>query len=118
MSEPGVLSWLLTGDPAIRWQVMQDLQGAPTEQVRAMRERVATEGWGARLLAAQDPDGRVARVEFFRDGGAVKLGEDTTSPYSFSWKNPPTGAHVLVARATDDRGAAATSAGVRVTVQR
>jgi hypothetical protein len=57
---PGVLSWLLAGDPGIRWQVMQDLQGAPSEQVRAMRERVATEGWGARLLAAQDPDGRWA----------------------------------------------------------
>jgi hypothetical protein len=55
-----VMPWLLTGDPAIRWQVMQDLQGAPIEQVQAMRLRVATEGWGARLLAAQDPDGRWA----------------------------------------------------------
>ena len=61
MVAPDVLQWLLTGDPAIRWQVMQDLQGAPTEQVRAMRQRVASEGWGARLLAAQDPDGRWAR---------------------------------------------------------
>jgi len=60
MVAPAVLSWLLSGDPAIRWQVMQDLQGAPTEQVQAMRQRVATDGWGARLLAAQDPDGRWA----------------------------------------------------------
>ena len=32
---------------------------------------------------ASDTDGTVARVEFFN--GAVEVGEDTTSPYSFSW---------------------------------
>jgi hypothetical protein len=53
-----VLDWLLDGDPAIRWQVMRDLAPAPPDVVAAERARVATEGWGARLLALQAPDGR------------------------------------------------------------
>jgi hypothetical protein len=56
----GVLEWLLDSDPALRWQVMQDLVGAPADQVARERARVAREGWGAELLAAQDPDGRWA----------------------------------------------------------
>ena len=52
-----VLSWLLDGDPAIRWQVMRDLMDAPAEEVAAERARVATEGAGARLLALQGADG-------------------------------------------------------------
>jgi hypothetical protein len=50
--------WLLDSDPAIRWQVLRDLTGAPAEEVARERARVTTEGWGARLLAARDPDGR------------------------------------------------------------
>ncbi len=50
--------WLLDSDPAIRWQVMHDLTGAPADDVATERGRVAHEGWGARLLAARDPDGQ------------------------------------------------------------
>jgi hypothetical protein len=53
-----VIRWLLDSDPAIRWQVMRDLTGAPAREVTAERARVATEGAGARLLALQAPDGR------------------------------------------------------------
>ena len=53
-----VTDWLLDSDPAIRWQVMRDLTDAPADEVAAERARVAREGWGAQLLAAQDPDGR------------------------------------------------------------
>ena len=53
-----VIEWLASGDPAIRWQMMRDLTDAPEEQVRAVRARVAEEGWGARLLALQRPDGQ------------------------------------------------------------
>ena len=53
-----VTQWLLDSDPSIRWQVMRDLIGAPAEEVAAERARVATEGWGARLLALQGADGR------------------------------------------------------------
>ncbi|MEZ4833789.1 MAG: hypothetical protein R2873_17700 [Caldilineaceae bacterium] len=45
---PPVIDWLLDGDPAIRWQVMQDLLGAPAEDDRRQRARVAREGWEAR----------------------------------------------------------------------
>ncbi len=52
------IRWLLDSDPSIRWQVMRDLIGAPTDEVAAERARVATEGAGARLLALQGADGR------------------------------------------------------------
>jgi hypothetical protein len=58
-----VLDWLLDADPAIRWQVLRDLVNAPAEVVAAERARVATEGWGAGLLALQGKDG-------LWDGGA------------------------------------------------
>jgi hypothetical protein len=53
-----VIDWLLDSDPSIRWQVLRDLTDAPAKEVAAEREKVATEGWGARLLALQAPDGR------------------------------------------------------------
>ncbi len=53
-----VRDWLLDADPAIRWQVLRDLGDAPGEAVTAERARVATEGWGARLLALQGADGQ------------------------------------------------------------
>ena len=52
-----IVDWLLDSDPAIRWQVMRDLTDAPAHEVAAERARVAVEGWGARLLALQRPDG-------------------------------------------------------------
>ncbi|MEY9890134.1 hypothetical protein ABIA31_003792 [Catenulispora sp. MAP5-51] len=52
------LDWLLNSDPAIGWQVLRDLVEAPGEQVAAERAKVADEGWGARLLALQQPDGK------------------------------------------------------------
>jgi hypothetical protein len=52
-----LVEWLLDADPAIRWRVLQDLTDAPDDEVAKERSRVATEGWGARLLAAQSPDG-------------------------------------------------------------
>ena len=49
---------MLDSDPAIRWQVLRDLAQAPSDEVAAERARVTTEGWGAQLLAARDPDGQ------------------------------------------------------------
>ncbi len=51
------LDWLLAGDPAIRWQVMRDLLDAPEAEWQAERRRLPQEGWAARLLARQNPDG-------------------------------------------------------------
>ncbi|MBK8900053.1 MAG: hypothetical protein IPM53_02605 [Anaerolineaceae bacterium] len=68
VSEPNqsIIDWLLDADPAIRWQVMRDLSGAPLELVAAERARVATEGWGAELLALQGEDGRWANAAWNR----------------------------------------------------
>ena len=55
-----VLDWLLDSDPSIRWQVLRDLVDAPSEVVAEERARVATEGWGAQLLALQGEDGQWA----------------------------------------------------------
>jgi hypothetical protein len=52
-----VIDWLLDSDPSIRWQVMRDLNREPADVVGAERTRIATDGWGARLLALQAPDG-------------------------------------------------------------
>lgn len=63
-----VLEWLRDADPALRWQVERDLLGAPPETWWATRARVATEGWGAALLALQDADGQWAGGSFFPAG--------------------------------------------------
>ncbi|GAA3169726.1 hypothetical protein GCM10010531_23530 [Blastococcus jejuensis] len=55
-----VLDWLLDSDPAIRWQALRDFADAPADIVAAERARVATEGWGARMLSLRDPDGQWA----------------------------------------------------------
>ena len=54
---PAVARWLLDADPAIRWQVMRDLTGEAADTIAVERSRVATEGWGAELLARQGDDG-------------------------------------------------------------
>jgi hypothetical protein len=72
-----VLDWLLDSDPSIRWQVLRDLTDAPDEQLLAERARVATEGWGARLLALQGEDGQWDGGTFF------------PSPYDNSEKGQP-----------------------------
>ncbi len=54
---PAHLKWLLDSDPGIRWQVMSDLTGEAPNAIAAERSRVATEGWGAQLLALQAPAG-------------------------------------------------------------
>jgi hypothetical protein len=61
-NEDPIMKWLLEGDPSIRWQVMRDLRGSPLRQIEAERRRIGTEGWGARLLAEQDADGRWAHA--------------------------------------------------------
>jgi hypothetical protein len=68
-----VMDWLLDTDPAIRWQVLRDLVGAPADVVAAERARVANEGWGARLLALQGEDGQW-------DGGACFPGRFRDHP--------------------------------------
>jgi hypothetical protein len=68
------LQWLLGGDPSIRWQTLRDLAGADSRAVERERKKIAGDGWGARLLAKQNADGRWA-------GGAAA----ETGLYSPKW---------------------------------
>jgi hypothetical protein len=63
-----VLAWLRDSDPALRWQVERDLAGEPPAVWEATRTLIASEGFGARLLALQDPDGQWAGGAFFPAG--------------------------------------------------
>jgi hypothetical protein len=52
-----IQEWLLDGDPSIRWQVMKDLLDKSPAAYQVERKKIANEGWGARYLAEQDPEG-------------------------------------------------------------
>jgi hypothetical protein len=66
--DPNLLQWMLDSDPALRWRVERDLAGEPQGVWQATRAKVATEGFGARLLALQDPNGQWAGGAFFPAG--------------------------------------------------
>ncbi|TWF76167.1 hypothetical protein FHX44_112055 [Pseudonocardia hierapolitana] len=76
-----LLTWLRDSDPALRWQVERDLMGEPPEVWEETRARVATEGFGARLLALQDPDGQWAGGAFFPADFDPETGE-TGQPWT------------------------------------
>lgn len=73
-----VLAWLLDGDPAIRWQVLEDLTDASPLEVATERARVEHEGWGAQILALENPDGLWA-------GGACFPGSYTGGEGAQPW---------------------------------
>ena len=60
MARDAVLEWLMEGDASIRWQALRDLAGSAGRTVEREQRRVASEGWGARLIALQAADGRWA----------------------------------------------------------
>jgi hypothetical protein len=76
-----VLEWLLDADPAIRWQVLRDLVHAPDDIVAAERSRIATEGWGARLLDLQGEDGQWAGGACFPGRAFDHSSEDPGQPW-------------------------------------
>lgn len=65
--------------------------------------------------SASDPDGSIARVQFYV--GSTLLFTDTAAPWQASW-SATYGNHVLKAVATDNSGASTTSASVTVRVKR
>lgn len=68
----------------------------------------------ALAASATDANGTISKVEFY--AGTTLLGSDTAAPYSLAWSNVPAGNYVLTAKAYDNAGATATSAGASVTV--
>jgi hypothetical protein len=63
---------------------------------------------------ASDADGSVVLLELY--AGAVKLGQSTSNTLNLVWTNAPKGTNILMAVATDDRGATNTSLLVNVVV--
>jgi hypothetical protein len=53
-----LVAWLLEGDPSIRWRVHRDILANSASTVDAERAKIASEGWGGKLISLQDPDGR------------------------------------------------------------
>ncbi|MGD0338805.1 MAG: hypothetical protein ABSB78_08430 [Bacteroidota bacterium] len=52
-----ILSWLLSGDPAIRWQTLRDLVHADSSVIEREKQKTLSKGWGARLLAHRQASG-------------------------------------------------------------
>jgi len=63
---------------------------------------------------ASDPEGRLARVDFYN--GTSLLQSDTTAPYSFSWSSVPAGTYAVKAVAYDADGGSASSPVATITV--
>lgn len=63
---------------------------------------------------ATDPDGSIAKVEFY--AGATLIGVATASPYQYVWGNALAGTYSVTAKAYDNRRAMATSAAVSIVV--
>ncbi|AQG78093.1 cellulase family glycosylhydrolase [Spirosoma montaniterrae] len=63
---------------------------------------------------ATDADGTISKVEFF--SGSTKVGESSSSPYSFNWTNVAAGTYTLAAKAIDNAGVTTTSAQVSIRV--
>jgi hypothetical protein len=76
-----------------------------------------TLGAGFSLTAnASDPDGTVAKVEYFANGTSVGSSTNAASQFPVSWTPGATGGYTLTAVATDNVGATTTSAGIGVSV--
>ena len=58
MQHDQFIDWLVEGDVAIQYQVRRDLLGA---EMPALRERIGSEGWGARFLQARQANGHWGR---------------------------------------------------------
>ncbi|MBI3038986.1 S8 family serine peptidase [bacterium] len=66
------------------------------------------------IAAASDPDGEIAKVEFYQ--GNTLLGQSTSSPYRYTWDNVQAGNYVLTAKAYDKNGATKTSTAISIVV--
>ncbi len=63
---------------------------------------------------ASDGDGTISKVEFFSNNS--KIGEDLSSPYSFSWENAGIGNYSLTAKAIDNSSGETVSSTVTIQV--
>ena len=54
MIQQEIIDWLLSGDVSIQYQVFRDLLGIDKRQLQS---RIATEGWGKKLLSQRKDNG-------------------------------------------------------------
>lgn len=72
-SKPLIIPWLMTGDAAIRWQVMRDLLEAPAREIATERRRPPSAGARARRRGVAWR-GRVRRrIALDREGTELAL---------------------------------------------
>lgn len=84
---------------------------------------LVTPGDGASFVApatislaatASDPDGSIARVEFF--AGTTLVGTASSAPFTANWSGVAAGSYSLTAKATDNLGAIAASTPISINV--
>ena len=66
-------------------------------------------------VSASDPDGSIARVDYFANGN--KVAQSTLAQLASYWRPPTPGTYAISARAVDNVGLSATSAPVTVRVE-
>jgi len=66
--------------------------------------------------STSDPDGTVTKVEFYN--GITKLGEITSAPWSYTWKEVKEGTYSITAAATDNSGSRTVSSAVTIVVEK
>ena len=103
-----------TVSAAVRVTVQEPGNSPPTVSLAASLTSSIAPGVIALAANASDPEGQLARVEFF--SGSSRLASDASAPYSFTWNDVPAGTYRLTAVAYDALGASATSTAVTLTV--
>jgi hypothetical protein len=58
------IAWLISGDVSIQYQVRRDLLGEDPDGLESLQKRIVAEGWGARFLSQQRPDGHWGRAYY------------------------------------------------------
>jgi RHS repeat-associated protein len=69
----------------------------------------------ALTASANDADGTIARVYYYRDG--VEIGSSLTAPYAVNWSATAAGTYSITAKALDNKGGLTTSSALAVTVK-
>ncbi len=120
--------WTQNDNPATNsgdskpWEFVKDCDGtggenqSPTVSITSpTNAQNITQGQAITITAnATDTDGTISKVEFYQ--GNTKLGEDVSSPYSYTWANAAVGNYSLTAIATDNANATSTSAAISITI--
>jgi chitodextrinase len=105
------------------WKYVKDCGGTTTPGNQSPAVSITSPAASASFAApasvtitasASDADGSVAKVEYY--SASAKIGEATSSPFSYTWTGVVAGTYSLTAKATDNAGATTTSGAVNITV--